>query len=175
MVAFLCWPEYYTNLLRLNPILLTLYVFVCHVKNYHLKSWTFLLKNTRIRAGQCLGKLGPGLRSHQKLKKFPLGKKTPLPMVKGQIFIKIFFFLKVVHFFLLVMLRTLQILLLTYNLQIAMFLITKKWFKHSLVKLMKFIIKSQCHIIFWTFYIAFSVFFLFISIKTLKVQDRLNP
>ena len=48
-------------------------------------------------------------------------------MVKGQIFIKLYiYFLKVVHFLLLVMLRILQILLLTYDLQIAMLLITKK-------------------------------------------------
>ena len=45
----------------------------------------------------------------------------------------------------------------TISLQIAMLLITKKWFKHSLVKLMNFINESQCHIILWTFYSAFNV------------------
>ena len=40
--------------------------------------------------------------------------------------------------------------------QIAMLLITKNWYKYSLVKLMKFINESQYHVIFWTFYSAFN-------------------
>ena len=51
----------------------------------------------------------------------------------------------------------------TIGLQITMLLITKKWFKHSLVKLIKFINETQCHIIFWTFYSAFSTIFIFDS------------
>ena len=47
-----------------------------------------------------LGKLGLGLRPHQKTKNF-LGKKAPLSIVKGLNFYKIIYiyFLKVVHFF----------------------------------------------------------------------------
>ena len=47
------------------------------------------------------------------------------------------------------------------GLQISMIPITKKLFKHSLDRLMKFINESQWHIILRTFYGTFSAFFPF--------------
>ena len=72
-------------------------------------------------------------------------------MVKGPniykiIYIYIYIYIsKVVHFFI----RDVKdITNFTIGLQIVMLLITKKWYKYSLVKLMKFIDDNQCHIIF---------------------------
>ena len=120
------------------------------------------------RVTQGWGKLGLGLRPHQKKK-----KKSPRKRLHFSykiIYIYIYIYFKGCAFFLLVMLRIIPILLLAYKL--PCYLITKKWFKHSLFKLMKFIDESQYHIIFWTFYNAFSAFFIFISIKILKVWDQ---
>ena len=74
--------------------------------------------NMHIHTGlaQGLGKLGLGLRPHQKTKIF-LGKKALLSIVEGPNFYKtIYIFSKGCTFFLLVMLRILQILLLVYKL-----------------------------------------------------------
>ena len=66
------------------------------------------------------------------------------------------------------MLRILQILLLVSNCHVINH--KKKWYKHLLVKLMKFINERQCHIIFWTFYsVLINAFFFFISIKAVFV------
>ena len=60
------------------------------------------------------------------------------------IFIYIYIF-KIVHFLFICDIK--DTINFTISLQIAMLLITKKLFKHSLVKLMNFINESQCHII----------------------------
>ena len=75
-----------------------------------------LMQELKAGPAQGLGKLGLGLRPHQKTKIF-LEKKAPLFIVKGPNFYKtIYIFSKGCTFFLLVMLRILQILLLAYKL-----------------------------------------------------------
>ena len=75
-------------------------------------------------------------------------------MVKGPNFINYIYFLKVVHFFIIRDVKDTTNFII--GLQMAMLLIAKKWYKHWLVKLMKFINERQYHIIIWTFYSAFN-------------------
>ena len=64
---------------------------------------------------------------------------------KFESLVQLEFFQIVVHFLLLVMLRISQIFII--DLQTDMLQITKKYFKYSLVTLLKLILHYYCHII----------------------------
>ena len=91
------------------------------------------------------GQVRPRPKAQPKNKIPHQGKWPHFPWLKVQIFIKLYFFLKVVHFFIIDVKDTTNF---TIGLQIVILLITKKLYKYSLVKLMKFINDNQCHIIF---------------------------
>ena len=133
------------------------------------KPTTLLSKPVKSRPAQ-----GLGLRPHPK-KNNHLREKGPILWLKSQIFIKLyiyiyiflFIFLKLCIFYFICDVK--DIINFTINLQIVMLLITKKWFKHLLIKLMNFINESQCHIILWTFYSVFSMY------KTSRTLIQLKP
>ena len=87
---------------------------------------------------------------------YPLQKRPHLIVKCPKIYKKYEFFQIVVHFFIIRDVRDITIFII--DLQTDMLPTTKKFFKYSLITLLKFILHYYCHIILWTFCNTFSIF-----------------
>ena len=120
---------------------------------------------THYKSNKCIKtRAGPRPRPKAPTTKFfyPL-QKRPHIIVKGRKFYKKYdFFSNCCALFIINDVRDITNFII--HLQTDMLPITKKYFKYSLITLLKLILHYYCHIILWTFCSTFSIFlFLFLT------------